>query len=109
MEVQSKALELLEKNKGREHLILDKNILEPALFVEMIRHNEYGLMDLAIILSLSKQLKRKVIFKKKTGFTCPSCNNMRFWRDGHYCKDCGQHLDWNYEEEVNENGSENSD
>ena len=100
MKIQNNALEILEKNKEKEHLFLDESIINAALAVELCKCNEAGLMDLAIILSLSRQMKRKVILKKETGFTCPSCNSSRFWRDGHFCKSCGQHLDWEYEKEV---------
>ena len=27
-------------------------------------------------------------------FKCPNCNEDRSWKDGRYCKDCGQLLDW---------------
>ena len=104
MKVKSEALEILEKNKSREHLILDESIIESALLIELVSHNEFGLMDLAIILSLMKQYKRKVIFKKGIGYICPHCRKTRKWRDGHYCKDCGQFLDWYQEDEVEQDG-----
>ena len=100
MNIQSKVLEILEKNKGKERLFLTEEIITAALAVELCKYNEVGLMDLAVILSLSKQMKRKVVLKNETGFTCPSCNTSLFWHDGYYCKYCGQHLDWEYEEEV---------
>lgn len=106
MKTHNEALEILEKNKDREHMILEEGIIEAALLVEICSHKEYGLMTLAVILSLAKQKKRKVILKKETGFTCPHCGNSRFWRDGHYCKDCGQFLDWEYEEEVDQDGEQ---
>lgn len=100
MNVQSNALEILEKNKGKEHLILDKSIIESALLIELVSHNEFGLMDLAVILSLMKQTKRKIKYNDaEKVFKCPNCGKTRRWRDGHYCKDCGQSLDWNWLEE----------
>lgn len=55
-------------------------------------------LELAIcmgIKALEKQTATAITRKDMSeSFKCPNCNEDRSWKDGRYCKDCGQLLDW---------------
>lgn len=45
--------------------------------------------------ALEKQVARKIVRPSvEVGYKCPLCDESRSWKDGNYCKDCGQMLDW---------------
>lgn len=50
--------------------------------------------DMAIK-ALGKQISKKISRESlEESYRCPSCNSERSWKDGTYCKDCGQKLGW---------------
>ena len=46
--------------------------------------------------AVDKQIVSKKISREslEESYRCPSCNSERSWKDGIYCKDCGQKLEW---------------
>lgn len=57
-------------------------------------NGNYDVFDFAVE-KLKKQIPKKpVLVAPGEGFRCPTCENHRSWKDGHFCKDCGQRLEW---------------
>lgn len=49
---------------------------------------------IAIVEALEKQIPAEITREDlEQSFKCPTCGEDRYWKDGAYCKDCGQKLE----------------